>query len=47
MKLWQQRRMDLCYEAMFSETVYDGMSKDRKKLLQKALKSVYEDVYGQ
>lgn len=44
---WQQRRMDLCYEAMFSETVYDGMSKDRKKLLQKALKSVYEDVYGQ
>lgn len=44
MKLWQQRRLDLCYEAMFSESVYDRMSKDRKRSSQKALKSVYEDV---
>lgn len=47
MKLWQQRRMDLYYEAMFSESMYDRMSKDRKKLSQTALESVYNDVVRQ
>lgn len=47
LRSWQQRRMDLYYEAMFSESMYDRMSKDRKKLSQTALESVYNDVVRQ
>jgi hypothetical protein len=44
MTVWETRRIEHYYEVLFCDTVYNMMSKDKRRLSKTALRAVYDDI---